>query len=141
MRMVWAKALRMLHEASAHARWDVLCAEQCCEKYAVLGAVALLSGVLAVQLSRERELMLREAKASKARRLRYKHSSKEVDCPVLLDSHYHTFRRRVRIGSATAALGLPRGRRRSVLNRNALRDNKWEIAKPFFRRRWVLGEQ
>lgn len=58
----------------------------------VLGSLFFSLILLVGQLARERAQMAKEARAQKARRLRYKETHKEVEVePVESDRHFHTF--------------------------------------------------
>ena len=56
-----------------------------------LGAIAMSIVLFIVQFSIEGARMRREARASKARRLRYKANNREVHVLELDDRHFHTF--------------------------------------------------
>lgn len=59
---------------------------------AVVGALLLSAAMFVVQLAQERTLMEREARASRARRLRYVDGHTEVIAPVLgSKDHFHLF--------------------------------------------------
>lgn len=58
----------------------------------VIGALVVSFGLLLIQLALERARMLREAKQSKARRLRLKQTKEDVQVPELEScAHFHVF--------------------------------------------------
>ena len=57
----------------------------------VLGALIASAAIVVLQLFAEQERRRREALASRARRLRYKRNSKEVEAPAIGLDEFHLF--------------------------------------------------
>ena len=56
-----------------------------------VGTFVVLAVILAVQARNEARRTVREARAAKARRLRYLNNGREVDPPAIHEKHFHLF--------------------------------------------------